>query len=201
MENNVDLRSVQLDGVAYQAEKEVIQGLNKVTKNLADVSAKLETSETSMKKLTSDHEKLTADRDVLKEQLDAANLELEELKKSTVKEDEIQAIIKTRIKLVDTAVKMEIEVKDEMSNEDIKKAVIIAIFPEANLDEKSIDYIDARFDAALEVAEKITNSENKKKVLMDKNTNQNKNSENKISYKSAREAYISDLENNNQGEK
>jgi len=61
---------------------------------------------------------------------------------------------------LDSAVKL-----DAMSDEEIRKAVIAAKFPNANMDGKSADYIQARFDAALEAPEASSTTSQRKAVL------------------------------------
>jgi hypothetical protein len=46
-----------------------------------------------------------------------------------------------------------VEVKDDMADMDIKKAVITAVFPRADLKDKDDAYVFARFDSALEMLE------------------------------------------------
>ena len=47
--------------------------------------------------------------------------------------------------------KANVEVKEDMSDMDIKKAIIASTFPKANFDGKDDVYIQARYDAAVEM--------------------------------------------------
>jgi hypothetical protein len=54
-----------------------------------------------------------------------------------------------------------VEVKDDMADLDIKKAVITAVFPKADLKDKDEAYISARFDSALEMLESHADGESR----------------------------------------
>jgi hypothetical protein len=54
-----------------------------------------------------------------------------------------------------------VEVKDGMSDLDIKKAVISAVSPSAKLDGQNENYISARFDAAVEYLESHADGESR----------------------------------------
>ena len=92
----------------------------------------------------------------------------------------------------------EVEIKDEMSGLDIKKAVVMKLFPKADFADKDDVYINARFDAAVEILkdkkEKEDTAKDKDKVF----TEHKKDGETDtgiISYKERRDKYIEELEN------
>jgi len=62
---------------------------------------------------------------------------------------------------MDAADRAGVEVKDGMSDIDIKKAVITAIYPAAKLDGKDEVYVSARFDAAVEDLDTRADGENR----------------------------------------
>ena len=63
----------------------------------------------------------------------------------------IDAAVKSRLTLCGQAQKAGVEVRDDMSDMDIKKAVILKKFPTANLDGKDDSYIQSRFDCSCEL--------------------------------------------------
>jgi uncharacterized protein len=131
-----EMKTVKLDGVDYQAEAQVITALNTAQKNLdaANVSIASEKEKVS---------KLEAERDTLKE----TN---EQLKKDAVDEQKINALVEAKLRVLNYAAKAKVEVKKDMDDAGIKKAVILAKFPAAKLDGKDAVYINSRFDCACE---------------------------------------------------
>lgn len=100
-----------------------------------------------------DKEKLAEDLEKSEAKKDALEDEVKGLKKqlSTRKdESDVRAAVKARIAMEKVAEKTGVEKFDEMSDLDLKKAVIKATSKDANLDGKSEVYIDARFDAIAE---------------------------------------------------
>ena len=55
------------------------------------------------------------------------------------------------MELLHNAEKAGVEVKEDMSDEDIKKAIITSQFPKANFDGKDDVYVQARYDATVEM--------------------------------------------------
>jgi len=141
-----------IDGIAYECAPEVVNHIKKLqTKHdtlETELSTKLDEFDAQKKEL----DKVTGERDDAKDKLK----KLEE-KDNT---DEIQAAVKTRVDIMTIAEKVikngkvkvdgkEIKL-DEAKNIDLKKGVILSQYPDANFDEKSDDYIDARYDAVVE---------------------------------------------------
>ena len=62
--------------------------------------------------------------------------------------------MKGRLDLVGKAQKAGVEVRDDMADDDIKKAVILKKFPTAKLDGVDQAYLAARFDCACEQIDK-----------------------------------------------
>lgn len=128
------LVQVSIDGISYETAPEVKNALEKALSAKNDMST--------------DFEKVKAERDQLKTKVD-------ELEKKNNKEV-IDAAVKSRIALVQSATKVldeeTIKKIDGMTDKEIKIAVIKAKHPETNLDDKTDVYIDARFDAVMEIA-------------------------------------------------
>ena len=157
--NMPTLKKMDIDGVEYEAEAKVIENLIQSNKKCDSLSTELET-------LKKDHSTLDAEKDNLKVELDKAKADLAKaLEEQPSKLDEA---VKSRLELLDAAKKAEVEVKEDMSDSDIKKAVILKADPsaEAKLDGADDIYVTARFDAAVSILSKVenTSAENKEKL-------------------------------------
>jgi hypothetical protein len=134
---------IKLDsGLEYEAAPEVAVAF-------ASLQTKLDAAiaEVAAGKATTD--KLKADADTAKETSVQLQKKLDEMPAA------LAAAMKSRIALVqvanDNLDEETCKKLDTMSDNDIKTAVIVTRFPEAKLDGKSQEYIDARFDAAVEI--------------------------------------------------
>lgn len=130
------MKSVKIDGVDYEAEAKVVE-------TLVALQARADKADELEKELESSKAKL----DSANEQLESAKKELE----GSIKADSLDALVASRIALLDTAKAAGVEVKADTAEIDIKKAVIAKAFPKADLADKSETYIEARFDSAKEV--------------------------------------------------
>lgn len=130
------MKKITLDGIEYEAAPEVE---NALTKKQARVDA-----------LTAENEKNKGTLDALKEENTNLKTKVDEFDKTL--NEKVQSFVKERVAVVDAAKSiLDKETKfDEMSILDIKKAVISKVSKNAKLDDASKDYIDARFDAAIE---------------------------------------------------
>jgi hypothetical protein len=93
------------------------------------------------------------DLDAMTAKFDSATAEIEKLKADAEKKEadfkaKFDEAVKTTIELRSIAQKHGIEKADEMSNEEIKKAVVAKVHPKLNLDGKSAEYIEVAFDLA-----------------------------------------------------
>lgn len=136
-------RTIQLDSVDYEADEAVIDALKKV-------EARADSLDGELKAAGVEKSKLEAERDSYKAKFDAAELELENMKKAHLDESAINARVAQRIVLVETAKKAGVEVKGDEADIDLKKAVIAKVYADVKLDGKDENYIDARFDCAVE---------------------------------------------------
>ena len=158
----MSLKKIKLDGIEYEAEESVIKALN-AEKARADAAendacetkkamdkkvADLEDKEKELEKRISE---LEAERDSAKEKKDAAEAELEKVKADAADPTHLDAAVKAKIELLHNAEKAKVEVKEDMSDMDIKKAIITSQFPKANFDGKDDVYIQARYDSAVEM--------------------------------------------------
>lgn len=149
------MKKVTLDGIQYDAAPEVANALDKASARADKAEADLKTAQTALDEAKAEADKAKAERDALKE-------------KSETKNDgeEIQKAVKARLELERVAGKvLNGDAKDgisEMSDADLKAAVIKEKHPKANLDGQSDAYIQARFDAvAEEIAEQKTPADQK----------------------------------------
>lgn len=96
--------------------------------------------------------------ETLQAKLDGAESELKKLKEARTdsaapKGEALRNAVAARIKLERVAASVGVEKYDELSDSDLKKAVIMLDSPESKLDGKSEEYIDARYDVASESVE------------------------------------------------
>jgi hypothetical protein len=134
---------------AYVSMKEKADGADKaLTKEREDHKAALS--------------KLEAERDTMKDRADKAEAEAKKAKEdAAISPDRVKAAAKEMAALYDAADRAGVEVKDDMADLDIKKAVVTAVFPSAKLDGKDETYITARFDAAVETLESHADGESR----------------------------------------
>lgn len=145
-EEEMNLKTIHLDGADFQAEPQVIAALDKA-QNRADAAEKeldqLRTdSKAAAEKAAAEKAAVEAERDTFKERLDAIEKEMP---------GKISAAVKDRLDIVGKATAAGVEVRDDMAEMDIKKAVILKQFPSAQLDGKDESYVNARFDCACEL--------------------------------------------------
>lgn len=115
-----------------------------------DVPAEVEVA---MKAMTEKADEQKKEFDALSAKYDSATAEIEKLKQDAVKaeaefKEKFDSAVKTTIELRTIAQKHGIEKADEMSNDEIKKAVVAKVRPKLNLDGKSAEYIEVAFDLA-----------------------------------------------------
>lgn len=132
-----DMFKINLDGIEYEAAAEVANAYKKAVARIDELSKESESKKGVL-------DEVTAEKERLKTKVDEFDKTLNE---------KVNTAVKARVTIVDAAKKiLEKETKlDEMSNADVKKAVILAVSKDAKLDDVSADYINARFDAALEM--------------------------------------------------
>ena len=159
------LKKINLDGIEYEAEESVIKALNaekaradKAEKEKEDACGEKKTMDkkvADMEKKVTEFEKriseLEAERDSANEKKDAAEAELEKVKADSADPKRLDEAVKAKMELLHNAEKAGVEVKADMSDMDITKAIITASFPKANFDGKDDVYIQARYDATIEM--------------------------------------------------
>jgi hypothetical protein len=165
-------KALKLDGFAMDAiEAEVPEQAQSV---LAHLGQKLDEAVEVIKERGARIAELTKKADADQAKIDTLTEEVEKLKTdnaalSDPSGEKIQAIIADRKALEDVAAKVDVKT-DGMTDQAVKVAVIEKQSPEFKADGKSADYIDARFDAVVELlsaAEKQNGTEGLAQVIRD----------------------------------
>lgn len=138
----MDYKKVNLDGVEYQAEAQVITALTKTKEQVAALNSQVDQLRTDAADSAKKVSTLEGERDSLKERLDQAEKDMQ---------SKMDSAFKTRLDLMDKARAAGCEVRTDMSDGELKAAVIVKKFPQAKLEGKDEAYINARFDAACEM--------------------------------------------------
>ena len=140
----MDYKKVNLDGVEYQAEAQVITALTKAREQVATLNSQIDQLRTDAADSAKKVSTLEGERDSLKERLDQAEKDMK---------DKMASAFQAQIALMDKARAAGCEVRADMSESELKAAVIVKKFPQAKLEGKDEAYINARFDAACEMIE------------------------------------------------
>ena len=142
-----NMKTVKIDSVDYSAEAAVIVALN-------GAQTKLDTAQKDLEATIAAKSTIEAERDSLKARLDVSDAKVKELELARVDEAMIAKRVADRVALLESAKKAEVEVKMDEADLDIKKAVVMKVYPDVKLDGRDEAYINARFDCAIEDVEK-----------------------------------------------
>jgi hypothetical protein len=147
------------NGMEYDAPEGFVQAY-------VSMKEKADNAEKGLAKKREDHKaalsKLEAERDTAKDRADKAEAEAKKAKEDAVVSPErVKAAAKEMAALYDAADRAGVEVKDDMADIDIKKAVITSVFPKADLKDKDEAYVSARYDSALEMLENRADGESR----------------------------------------
>ncbi len=179
----MDLKKITMDGVEYQAEGPVIASLSKANER-ADAAEK------ALKDAGEAMSKVEAERDSFKERNDALTKELEVAKAAAVDQARVDAAVSKKMALIKAAEKAGIEIKADMKDADVQKAVILKVFPVAQLDGKDEIYLSARFDAAVEVLETAAKNDSETSALLGTGTLPNNDKQDEYNADAARQRMI-----------
>jgi hypothetical protein len=136
-----NMAKIRLDKADYEIPVQVESHISKLETKISDGADALESKQGEL--------------DGVQGKLDAANDEIKSLKADS-SDEKIQARVDARVALLESAKAVcGDEIKTDMSDLEIKKAVILKVTPEAKVDGKSDEYLTARFDSAIEVADKV----------------------------------------------
>jgi hypothetical protein len=151
---------IRLDnGLEYEAPDGFVQAY-------VALKEKADNAEKAFIKEREDHKaalsKLEAERDTARDRADKAEADAKKAREdAAVSPALVKEAAKAMAALYDAADRAGVEVKDDMSDSDIKKEVITAVFPKADLKDKDDAYISARFDSACETLESRADGESR----------------------------------------
>lgn len=134
-----NMAKLRIDGIEYEASQEVINAYDKRGVDIDNLTHTITEKDTELDKSQA--------------KIDEHAATIADLQAKT-SDEAIQAAVVGRLKLVDVARKVldedALKKVDTMSNDDIKKAVITKKNDGIDLEGKSVDYINARFDAIVD---------------------------------------------------
>jgi len=137
---------VRIDGVDYEIDDTPAQAVRKVVVRLDEVEAELATA----KKAQAEQQ---ARADAAEEGLEAEK----KLRTDATSDDKVRELVRSRVALETKAAKVlgDEARLDEMSDDDLRRAVILKVSPgaEKRLEGAEAAYVEARYDAALEAFE------------------------------------------------
>jgi hypothetical protein len=147
--NDITMKKIRLDGKDYDVSEQVF--------------SRLDTLETDNSNLKNTEKDLQNKVDSLEGERDALKAKVDELSNKDDSE-EIANKVKQRISLEKKASEFLKEDEDlsGLSDKDIKTKVIVAFSPEFKADEKSDEYINARFDAVIDMKKDVNLGKNMK---------------------------------------
>jgi hypothetical protein len=158
LQDNIEQEDTQMASptdMTVKIDASEIQEVIKTANEKADsIQAKLDA-------LTADKSKVEAERDTMKDKIDALEKKVADLESTKIDEAVIASAVARRVKVLGAAKKAGVEVADGMDELTIQKAVIGKVFPKANLDGKDQNYIDARFDGAMETLDDEAKADSK----------------------------------------
>lgn len=142
------MEKVRLDnGIEYEASPEVAHALTESQNKVAALDSSLST-------MKEDHSKekvaLEAKLDEAKEELSQVKADKKEMEESF--QAKVDSAVKARADLLATASSFKVEVKADMADADVKKAIVLAHSPKVDSDrlDSEASYLDARYDLAVE---------------------------------------------------
>lgn len=180
-----------IDGISYDAAPEVVNFINKLQSKHDTIEGELNTKLDEVDKLNEKVTTLTAN-------LDDANSKIKKLE-NTDHSESVNKAVKERVDIMQIAEKV-VDTKknnlDEMSNEEIMKAVIVSQDSDAKFDGIDEDqlsiYIKARYDSAVSVIGKKKVNKQKQTV---NNTNNSDSDDEHTDADDARKQMIKDMKN------
>lgn len=154
-DNRRSSMKITVDGVEYDVDNaDFVKLFKGQEKELGKVKLDLAEKDTELKKAKDDLSTSHAKADTLKEDNDQLKEDKEKLEK-TDHSEEVAKAVKARIDLERAAEKAGVEVKEDSKDEDLKKEIILTVYPKAKekLDAGDEAYLTARYDAVLETLE------------------------------------------------
>jgi hypothetical protein len=156
--SEMGMKTIRIDGVDFQGDETLVV-------KYTDQVKRTDTAEKALEKAVAEHKdalsKLEAERDTANDRADKAEEELKKVKADSADGKRLDEMVKAKLAIMDAADRVGVEIKEDMSDLDIKKAVITAVFPSAKLDGKDETYLAARFDSAVETLESHADGESR----------------------------------------
>lgn len=157
LEDN-SMETIKIDGQEFEVSVETAKAFRKLEakhdeaistskKETAKAEAKTDAINETMAEVKKASSKLEAKADGFEDEVKTLKAE----KENKMDAETMDALVEERTSICEAASKLVKDFKkDGLSNLEIKKQVIVAISPDVKLDEKSEDYVDARFDGIVE---------------------------------------------------
>jgi len=131
-----------IDGIQYDASQEVVNHISKLNGKIDELNAAITKAGTDSTVAKADLDKITGERDQLKTKAD--ELEKRDIRKDVAERVAVEAIAR---KVIDAK---DIEESLKLDNAELRKKVVLTKHPDVKLDDKSAEYIGARFDTIAE---------------------------------------------------
>lgn len=139
----------KIDGQEVQADALVLAKLDAATAQVEALTTEKSKQDSAIAAKDAEIGTITGKLDAAEKQVKDLSKEVETLKDPAHLDSIVIARVGARVSLLKHADSFGVEVKDDASDLDIKKALILKDDPEAKLDGKSAEYIEARLDAAV----------------------------------------------------
>lgn len=168
-----------IDGIEYEVPAEVKNHVAKLDKAIEDSAGEIT--------------KITGERDTVQAKFDEQTTEIEKLKKAD-NDIDVHSLVAERLAIVDTAKKVldedEVKLLDSLKNDEVKVLVIKKKNDGLDLEGKSADYVNARFDAIAETLKEEKKDEKIKDQRRKTETKDNNDDDEKMDQESARKRMI-----------
>jgi hypothetical protein len=151
----ISMKKITIDGVEFEVEDKVAEAIEaKMKKDQSDLASqkkRADENETKLAEVKKEKDQAEAKKDSAESKLSNLEKENKELKEKRIDQADLDKAVEERAQVCSVAGKFIPEFKkDGKTNLEIKKEVIKAVSPDLKLDEKSEDYVNARFDAISE---------------------------------------------------
>lgn len=150
------MRKIRLDnGVEAEADELVIAALDSAKSDAKKSKEEADKAKDAAKSKDEEMDKATKELDKAKGELDAAKEKVKALEEKLKEKGdsapaEFAAAVAGRVKLLDTAKTFGADFKADASDADIKAAVVTLVSKDFKADGKSAEYLEARYDAAVD---------------------------------------------------
>lgn len=165
------MKVVKIDGVEYQAEAKVIESLTLAESKVATLDAEIQ--------------KLKAERDTTQARL--AQMEEEAAKRNDA--DVVRSAVRARLAIEKVAYDAGVEIKDNDTDDALRRRVIAKVFPKLALDGKDEVYVQAAFDSAITMMHDDANAAQRAAFVSSDASNQEEKCDSALARKRMIESY------------